>query len=199
MELAAGSPGRLEAERVVRTFYREVGPALHRRAAFVLASKGLGASECEERGHEIVDAALTDFVRRRVRDLRPAATPEQDRRVAWSYLSLSVSRSALRHRVGRLHVATGERLDRVPALDDLASRDGALGRRLLDCLDKLRPSPDSRRFLNLVYGSDLSHAEAAEVVAKSPQYVGRIVAKALGQLRKCLATAPASDRGGSMP
>lgn len=166
------------AQKEVR---RRVFPLLLGTCSRVLRDKVAAAETAED--------VWTDFLVSHVQDLRREES-------IVGYLRLMAVRRSLRVRKARSRFETLGGVDDADPIDaNDAERvliEGGLERerdeRLVHCLGKV--TPRTRHVLRMRFHHDMTLEAVGEVIGTSKQYVGKVLAKALQALRRCMESEP---------
>jgi RNA polymerase sigma factor (sigma-70 family) len=114
-----------------------------------------------------------------------------------TYLQLMTARRATRERGRRKHSSLSDIGDVTAATDDNTEERALyrmLGPRLETCLGKL--TPKAQRVVKLRFFAEMTNEEIGGVVGSSKQYIGRLLAKVMVSLRRCLLRVGAAQPGG---
>jgi RNA polymerase sigma-70 factor (ECF subfamily) len=155
-----------------RRFWRICWPQVYADCARILGD-GLPA-------HEVAVEVLSDFLLRYVHGLsHPGA--------AGTYLRLMAVRRAAREKEAR-SASKSVDMDVFHAEAGVDAEESAWAKALLprleECLGEL--TPKARQVLKLRYHADLTNERIGALLGGSKQYIGRLITRSLGVLRKCL-------------
>lgn len=138
---------------------------------------------------DVADSVLVDFLYRYAERLESTAA-------ARSYVRLMAMRRAVRYarRRDRLEPVEEERVATEPPAVSAEERADVqrMLPRLERCLEELKPK--ARVVLQLKFEGELTNERIGGQVGGSKQYIGRLITKSLGLLKKCLEKAGRSGR-----